>query len=215
MASRTIVVGDLHGCYDELMDLLNQVAFGADDRVVCVGDLVTKGPKSREVLDLFMSDQRFSSVMGNHDLALRRKWNGEKIKLKESQKPTHKALKKDKQHYVRYLNSLPFLIDLGSHLVVHAGLRPGVELHSQTTEDLTELRSLGKDRASRSGPPWYDEYDGDKVVLFGHWPAPEPRVGKKAIGLDTGCVYGHRLSAFIIETGEFKSVPARETYDLS
>ena len=215
MASRTIVVGDLHGCYDELMDLLNQVAFGADDRVVCVGDLVTKGPKSREVLDLFMSDQRFSSVMGNHDLALRRKWNGEKIKLKESQKPTHKALKKDKQHYVPYLNSLPFLIDLGSHLVVHAGLRPGVELHSQTTEDMTELRSLGKDRASRNGPPWYDEYDGDKVVLFGHWPAPEPRVGKKAIGLDTGCVYGHRLSAFIIETGEFKSVPARETYDLT
>jgi serine/threonine protein phosphatase 1 len=215
MASRTIVVGDIHGCYDELMDLLNQVAFGADDRVVCVGDLVTKGPKSREVLDLFMTDQRFSSVMGNHDLALRRKWNGEKIKLKESQKPTHKALKKDKQHYVPYLNSLPFLIDLGSHLVVHAGLRPGVELHSQTTEDLTELRSLGKDRASRNGPPWYDEYDGDKVVLFGHWPAPEPRLGRKAIGLDTGCVYGRRLTAFIIETGEFKSVPARETYDLT
>ncbi|MEA2206879.1 MAG: hypothetical protein QOE77_3655 [Blastocatellia bacterium] len=215
MASRTIVVGDLHGCYDELMDLLNQVAFAADDRVVCVGDLVTKGPKSREVLDLFMTDQRFSSVMGNHDLALRRKWNGEKIKLKESQKPTHKALKKDKQHYVPYLNSLPFLIDLGSHLVVHAGLRPGVELHSQTTEDLTELRSLGKDRASRNGPPWYDEYDGDKVVLFGHWPAPEPRLGRKAIGLDTGCVYGRRLTAFIIETGEFKSVPARETYDLT
>jgi Calcineurin-like phosphoesterase len=215
MASRTIVVGDLHGCYDELMDLLTQVAFGADDRVVCVGDLVTKGPKSREVLDLFMTDQRFSSVMGNHDLALRRKWNGEKIKLKESQKPTHKALKKDKQHYVPYLNSLPFLIDLGSHLVVHAGLRPGVELHSQTTEDLTELRSLGKDRASRNGPPWYDEYDGDKVVLFGHWPAPEPRLGRKAIGLDTGCVYGRRLTAFIIETGEFKSVPARETYDLT
>jgi hypothetical protein len=215
MASRTIVVGDLHGCYDELMDLLNQVAFGADDRVVCVGDLVTKGPKSREVLDLFMTDQRFASVMGNHDLALRRKWNGEKIKLKESQKPTHKALKKDKRHYVPYLNSLPFLIDLGSHLVVHAGLRPGVELHSQTTEDLTELRSLGKDRASRNGPPWYDEYDGDKVVLFGHWPAPEPRLGRKAIGLDTGCVYGRRLTAFIIETGEFKSVPARETYDLT
>jgi hypothetical protein len=215
MAPRTIVVGDLHGCYDELMDLLNQIAFAADDRVVCVGDLVTKGPKSREVLDLFMTDQRFSSVMGNHDLALRRKWNGEKIKLKESQKPTHKALKKEKQRYVPYLNSLPFLIDLGSHLVVHAGLRPGVELHSQTTEDLTELRSLGKDRASRNGPPWYDEYNGDKVVLFGHWPAPEPRLGRKAIGLDTGCVYGHRLTAFIIESGEFKSVPARETYDLT
>ena len=47
MTSRTIVVGDLHGCYDELMELLESVSFTADDRVVCVGDLVTKGPKNR------------------------------------------------------------------------------------------------------------------------------------------------------------------------
>jgi hypothetical protein len=160
-----------------------------------------------------MDDPQFSAVIGNHDLALRRRWNGEKFKLKDSQKPTHKDLKKDKEHYLPYLNSLPFVIDLGSHLVVHAGLRPGVALHSQTTEDLTELRSLGKDRAARDGKPWYDEYDGEKVVLFGHWPAPEPRRGKKAIGLDTGCVYGKKLTAYIIETGEFKTVPARQTYD--
>ena len=71
MESRTIVVGDIHGCYDELMDLLDQVNFGPKDRVVSVGDLVTKGPKNREVLELFMTDARFSAVMGNHDLALR------------------------------------------------------------------------------------------------------------------------------------------------
>jgi len=50
-----------------------------------------------------------------------------------------------------------------------------VALHSQTTEDLTELRSLGSDRTARDGTPWYEVYDGEKVVLFGHWPAPEPR----------------------------------------
>src|SRR5678816_4025053 len=143
MGSRTIVVGDIHGCYDELEDLLAEVNFGPDDRLVSVGDLITKGPKNREVLDRFMDDPQFSAVIGNHDLALRRRWNGEKFKLKDSQKPTHKQLKKDKEHYLPYLNSLPFVIDLGSHLVVHAGLRPGVALHSQTTEDLTELRSLG------------------------------------------------------------------------
>src|SRR5688500_3723261 len=142
MASRTIVVGDLHGCYDELQDLLAKVGFTEDDRVISVGDLITKGPKNREVLELFMSDKRFTAVLGNHDLALRRRWNGEKFKLTGSQKPTHKEFKKDKQHYVAYLNSLPFSIDLGTHLVVHAGLRPGVALHSQTTEDMTELRSL-------------------------------------------------------------------------
>ncbi|HEV2827539.1 MAG TPA: metallophosphoesterase [Pyrinomonadaceae bacterium] len=215
MASRTIVVGDIHGCYDELQDLLTEVSFGDDDRLVSVGDLITKGPKNRQVLERFMTDAQFSAVIGNHDLALRRRWNGEKFKLKESQKPTHKELKKDKDQYLPYLNSLPFVIDLQTHLVVHAGIRPGVALHSQTTDDLTELRSLGKDRAARDGTPWYQEYDGEKVVLFGHWPAPEPRRGRKAIGLDTGCVYGNKLTAYIIETGEFKTVRARRTYDPS
>lgn len=213
MGARTIVVGDLHGCYDELLDLLDKVSFGSEDRLICVGDLITKGPKNREVLDRFMSDPQFAAVIGNHDLALRRRWNGEKFKLKPSQKPTHKELKKDKERYVPFLNQLPFTIDLGTHLVVHAGLRPGLELYSQTTEDMTELRSLGEDRASRKGPPWYDVYDGEKIVLFGHWPAAEPRRGKKAIGLDTGCVYGGQLTAYIVETGELTSVPARQAYD--
>jgi serine/threonine protein phosphatase 1 len=53
--SRTIVVGDIHGCYDELMELVEKVDLGKDDRVVSVGDLITKGPKSREVLELFMT----------------------------------------------------------------------------------------------------------------------------------------------------------------
>ena len=215
MTSRRIVVGDIHGCYDELMELLEKVNFGADDRVVAVGDLVTKGPKNREVLELFMTDARFSSVMGNHDLALRRKWNGEKVQLKASQKTTHKELKPNKLIYADFLNRMPFTIDLNTHLVVHAGLRPNVEMYSQTTEDMTLLRTLGKDRESHDGTPWYDVYDGDKVVLFGHWPAPEPRFGKKAIGLDTGCVYGYNLTAYIIETGEFVSVRARRAYDES
>lgn len=213
MESRTIVVGDIHGCYDELIDLLDQVNFGANDRLVSVGDLVTKGPKNREVLELFMSDARFSAVMGNHDLALRRRWHGEDVELKPSQKETHKELKADKDRFTPFLNSLPFTIDLGTHLVVHAGLRPNVELHSQTTGDLTRLRTLGPDRESEEGTPWYHVYDGEKIALFGHWPAPAPRRGKKAIGLDTGCVYGHQLTAYIIETGELKSVEARRPYD--
>ena len=108
MGTRTIVVGDIHGCYDELVDLLEEVKFGGNDRLISVGDLITKGPKNREVLDRFMSEPNFLAVIGNHDLALRRRWNGEKFKLKASQKPTNKELKKDKEHYVAYLNSLPF-----------------------------------------------------------------------------------------------------------
>ncbi|HKR11913.1 MAG TPA: metallophosphoesterase [Pyrinomonadaceae bacterium] len=210
---RTIVVGDIHGCFDELKDLLDKVGLGPDDRVVSVGDLITKGPKSREVLELFMTDARFTTVMGNHDLALRRKWYGEDVDLKPSQRETHRELKGEKDAYASYLNRLPFMIDLDTHLVVHAGLRPNVELHSQTTSDLTRLRTLGADRESDEGTPWYHVYYGEKTVLFGHWPAPEPRRGKKAIGLDTGCVYGYNLTAYIIETDEFVTVRAKRAYD--
>jgi serine/threonine protein phosphatase 1 len=215
MKSRTIVVGDIHGCYDELMALMEKVNLGEKDRVVSVGDLITKGPKSREVLELFMTDPRFTTVIGNHDLALRRKWNGEDIELKPAQKETHRELRGEKDAYASFFNRLPFIIDLDTHLVVHAGLRPNVELYSQTTGDMTRMRTLGPDRESEDGTPWYHVYYGDKVVLFGHWPSPEPRRGKKAIGLDTGCVYGYNLTAYIIEEDEFVNVTARTAYDKS
>jgi hypothetical protein len=215
MAGRRIVVGDLHGCYDELMELLEKIGIGDDDRVFCVGDLITKGPKSKEILELFMTDARFSTVIGNHDLALRRKWNGEDIELKAAQKEAHKELRAEKDAYATFFNRMPFTIDLDTHLVVHAGLRPNVELYSQTTGDLTRLRTLGPDRESEDGTPWYHVYHGEKIVLFGHWPSPEPRRGRKAIGLDTGCVYGYNLTAYIIESDEFVTVKAKRAYDPS
>lgn len=214
MSGRTIVVGDIHGCYDELVALLDKAALGASDRVVSVGDLIVKGVKNREVLDLFIEDERFSAVLGNHDRALRRYWCGDKITLKESQEKVRSELEIDRARYSEYLRRLPLMIDLGSHLVVHAGVRPRVALAEQTVEDLTELRTLGHDRTNREGVPWYDEYDDDKIVLFGHWPAPAPRLGPRAIGIDTGCVYGFQLTAYIIETGELLSVEARRAYEL-
>src|SRR5438552_3034426 len=188
---RTIVIGDIHGCYDELVSLLGKIDLRSEDRVVAVGDLVVKGNKNKEVLDLFSGDARFSSVIGNHDLALVRFWRGEAISLKNSQKQTCIELEANKPLYQSYLNSLPFLIDLGSYLIVHAGIRPGIPLSEQSQEDLTGLRTLGADRTSRNGLPWYDVYEGEKVVLFGHWRETQPRGGGRAIGVDTGCCDGN------------------------
>src|SRR5215467_13643937 len=112
MTGRRIVVGDIHGCYDELMELLEKIGIGDDDRVFSVGAVFTKEPKSKEVLELFMTDARFFTVIGNHDLALRRKWNGEDIELKQSQKDTHKELKGEKDAYASFYNRMPFTIDL-------------------------------------------------------------------------------------------------------
>ena len=213
--SRTFVVGDIHGCYEELLALVQSVGLKESDRLVSVGDLVTKGWKSREVLELFMRDARFSSVIGNHDRALLEYWKGEREKkqLKPSQKKCAKELKEGRERYAEFLDGLPGYIDLGTHVVVHAGLRPGVPLTEQSLDDLTALRTLGPDRESREGTPWYEVYDGERVALFGHWPAAAPRRGPRAIGLDTGCVYGYKLTAYVVETGEFHSVPAFRAYD--
>ena len=213
-ARRTIVVGDIHGCFDELAELLEKAAPGDEDRIVSVGDLITKGEKNREVLDLFISDARFSSVLGNHDLALLRYWRGETRTLKAAQRKAVADLEDDKERYFNYLASLPLMIDLGTHLVVHAGVRPGVPFDLQSPDDLTALRTLGVDRTSREGTPWYEVYRGEKTVLFGHWPANAPRRAPCAIGLDTGCVYGYDLTAYIVETDEFISVKARRAYSV-
>lgn len=211
--ARTIVIGDIHGCFDELISLLKKAEFGADDRVVAVGDLIVKGPANREVLDLFNGDRRFSSVIGNHDLAILNFWRGTIPQLKNSQHRTRLELEDERERYETYLASLPFMIDLGTHAVVHAGVRPGVSLRDQSLEDLTELRTMGSDRTSRKGTAWFEVYEGDKIILFGHWPSAKPRLGPRTIGLDTGCVYGNCLSGYILETDELIQVPARRVYD--
>lgn len=211
--TRTIVIGDLHGCHDELVALLESIALGARDRVVCVGDIIVKGEKNREVLDLFIRDARFSSVLGNHDRALLEFWKGERAVLKPSQEKCRAELEPGREKYLALLDSLPLSIDLGTHVVIHAGLRPGVALEKQSADDLTELRTLGPERTSREGQPWYEVYDGEKVALFGHWPMLPPRRGPRAIGLDTGCVYGYKLTAYVIEEDKFYSVEARRAYD--
>ena len=212
---RTIVIGDLHGCFDELTDLIELIGLRRHDRVVAVGDLIVKGPKNREVLDLFIQDKRFSAVIGNHDRKLRQHWRGEPTRLTKEQKATLAQLDVQRERYSDFLKSLPFTIDLGSHLVVHAGVRPGVPLRRQMMSDLTEIRTMGANPSSRRGVPWYTVYRGRKIVLFGHWPAKAPRIAARAIGLDTACVYGGRLTAFIVESNQFVSVPARRSYATS
>ena len=210
---RTIVIGDIHGCFDELSDLLRFVKLKKNDRVIAVGDLIAKGPKSRDVLDLFIDDPRFSSVVGNYDREIRHSLRGEPVKLTPSQQRALSQLESNRDRYAAYLQSLPYMIDLGSHLIVHAGVRPGVPLKRQMASDMTTLRTMGANPSSKRGVPWYKIYRGRKIILFGHWPSAKPRIAARAIGLDTGCVYGGHLTAYIIESKEIVSVPARRVYE--
>lgn len=216
MTKRTIIVGDIHGCYVELNDLLESVQLTASDRVIAVGDLIVKGTDSAAVLNRFIEDERFSSVVGNHDLGVLNHWRGHG-KVKKQQAACAEELSNDKRKFQTYLAALPKFIELEKYIIVHAGLRPGVKLENQTLQDCTELRTLGEDHTSREGLAWYEVYQEAKPVVFGHWAGTEVRrpqlKPEQATGIDTGCVYGNRLTAFIIESGELISIPARAMYE--
>lgn len=216
MTKRTIIVGDIHGCYHELNDLFDMIQLAADDRVIAVGDLIVKGTDSAAVLNRFIEDKRFSSVIGNHDLGVLNHWRGHG-KVKKQQAACADKLSRDKAKFESYLAALPKLIELENHIIVHAGFRPGVELENQSLQDCTELRTLGEDHTSREGTAWYEVYQGIKPVVFGHWAGTEVRrpqlKPQRATGIDTGCVYGNRLTAYIIESGELPSVPAHAIYE--
>ena len=211
--ARTIIVGDIHGCYSELLDLIEELRLKPEDRLVSVGDLVAKGPDSRRVLDFFRERSNSAAILGNHECVLLRQYRGEAVDLEPAHVKVMEELAADFAVYMDWVSELPCYINLGSHIVVHAGIRPGTRLEQQELQDLTELRTLdGPERGSRVGTPWFDRYQGDAVVIFGHWVFETPLVRKNALGIDTGCVYGGKLTAVVLPGERLASVPARKAY---
>ncbi len=207
--SRTVVIGDIHGCHEELLDLIDRIGPIDGDDLVSVGDLITKGPGSSAVIAFFRGKKNRRAVMGNHERVLLQKYLGREVKLD----PHHcQAIAEFGDRFaeqMEWVSALPPYIDLGDHLVVHAGVRPGRSLQEQSIEDLTEIRQV-PDKGKET--PWFEVYNGDKTVIFGHWVFAQPLVRKNSIGIDTGCVYGGRLTAYVLPEGRFVSVPARRAY---
>ncbi len=209
---RTIVIGDIHGCYSELVDLAYEIGVKRDDRIISVGDLVAKGPGNREVLEFFRHGHNREAILGNYEYLLLQHYQGEAVELEREHLQAISELDKDFDRYMKWVSHLPLYVELGDEIVVHAGVRPGLPLKKQTVEDLTQIRSLEGPPGSRKGTPWFEQYHGKKTVIFGHWVFDVPLIRENAIGIDTGCVYGGRLTAVILPGREIVSVPAREAY---
>jgi hypothetical protein len=198
---RTVIVGDVHGCRAELDALLERVAFGAGDRLVMVGDLVVRGPDPAGVIDLLAS-LGARSVRGNHEDRLLRCRAGS-APVNEAQRAAIAALR---DHHWAFLEALPLWLDLPDHdlRVVHAGLVPGVPIERQAPRSLMYMRCLspaGEPVEKRGNALWGARYDGPPHVVFGHNAQAEPQLHRDATGLDTGCVYGGRLTAMVLPAG--------------
>lgn len=213
---RLIFIGDIHGCYEELVELLGRIAPTAKDIVVSCGDIVRKGPEVERCLDLWR-DRGYLSVLGNNEVkllgygALRRLF----------------SIRED---LLEYIATWPACIDFSKERVtaVHGGVLPETKVDRESIEEQRDVvyrlryvrktngswRMVPKDEEQTGDKLWAEVWRGNRTILYGHTPLKQARFDKNAIGLDTGCVYGGMLSAAVLEDGEWRivSVAAKRQY---
>ncbi|HXJ22558.1 MAG TPA: metallophosphoesterase [Polyangia bacterium] len=212
---RTIIIGDVHGCLDELLTLVRRARRDPEDRIVLVGDLVAKGPDSAGVV-AWARESRVDAVLGNHDAHALKAAHGD-----PHVRPTHRAVAETlSPDDVAWLDDRPLWLRLGEiggrqHLVVHGGFVPGVPLDDQERDVVLNLRSItadGRPSKKLDGTPWGALWRGPEQVTYGHDAVRGLQRHPLATGLDTGCVYGHELTALILPEGDLISVPAARVY---
>lgn len=214
---RTIIVGDVHGCRWELEALLDRLAFASGDRLVFVGDLVARGPDSLGVLDIARRSGAIV-VRGNHEQKLL-DWRNARSSWIHGSAPAKAPIGRMHRDVARALRPVdwtlletsPFYIDLAEHgaRIVHAGVVPGLPIEAQSPETLTRIRTVRLEARAVRGKQgtsvnvlWGTAYAGPPQVIFGHNAAPGLQLHAWATGLDTGCVYGGKLTAMVLANGQ-------------
>jgi protein phosphatase len=232
------IIGDIHGCFDELVELMAQLGYSVietdgayavssarDRKLVFVGDLVDRGPGTVQVLRLISSivqaGQAFC-VPGNHDIKLVRALRGKDVKRTHGLAETLEQLALESEGFrlevARFLDSLVshYVFDDGKLVVAHAGLKES--MHGRGSGTVREFALFGETTGETDefGLPvrysWAADYRGKALVVYGHTPVPEPLFLNNTVNLDTGCVFGGRLTALRYPEREIVSVKAHRTY---
>ena len=234
------IIGDIHGCFDELVELLAELGYEISTqpdgdtvvtsprgrKAIFVGDFVDRGPKVAEVLRLVMDMQKTGAALcvpGNHDIKLVRALRGNQNMnpthgLAESLSQLEKTSTAFKTHVAKFLDGLVshYVLDNGKLVVAHAGMK--AELQGRASGRVREFALYGETTGETDafGLPiridWADEYRGTAMVVYGHTPVAEPQWVNRTINIDTGCVFGGKLTALRYPEKELVSVPAHGTY---
>jgi diadenosine tetraphosphatase ApaH/serine/threonine PP2A family protein phosphatase len=213
---RTIVIGDLHGCYDETVELLDRLAVTESDRVVFAGDLVDRGPRRKECVELAMKHE---SILGNHE----EKHLRQRRRPVEALIPDHAETRRvlDDAHF-EWIAKRPLWVRVpeANAVVVHAGVLPGLPVEEQDPHTLLhaqcvrppERKSYWPSKAPPGWTFWTNHWKGPERVIFGHTVLDRALVSEFAVGIDTGCVHGRELTAVVLPEWRLVSVPARKAY---
>lgn len=217
MNGRIIAIGDIHGCHQEFSELLTRLELTPDDQLILLGDLVNRGPDSRRVIDL-ARQHRALSLLGNHELRLLNfRRTRDPSFLKEADALTHAILRPEDW---AYLEAMPLTHEIPNlnTVFVHGGFLPSEPWSSQPANIVTRIQvidPLGKPRKRADCPTgqlWADRWSGPPFVVYGHTPRPEIYKLKWSVGIDTACVMGGHLTAYILPEKRFIQVKARRRY---
>ena len=228
------IIGDVHGCYHELLALLTRLGYEQTDagmtpppgrKAIFLGDLVDRGPDSVAVLKLVMQMVRDGSALcvpGNHDEKLLRKLNGRNVKVAHGLAETLTQFEKQTAEFQRdvrdFLDSLigHYVLDEGRLVVAHAGMKQ--EYIGRSSRRVREFALYGETTGEMDdlGLPvrmnWAAEYRGEAHIVYGHTPVAQPDWLNRTINIDTGCVFGHALTALRWPEKEMISVAAEQAY---
>lgn len=197
----------------------------ANRKAVFLGDLVDRGPDSPSVLRLVMSMVNAGTaycVPGNHDMKLHKYLSGKDVQLKHGLALTVEQLKKENSHFINQVKDFlyglvsHYVFDNGKLVVAHAGLKE--EMHGRGSGAVRSFCMFGETTGETDefGLPvrfnWAGEYRGKAMVVYGHTPVPEAQWFNRTIDIDTGCVFGGKLSALRYPEGELISVDAAQVY---
>jgi protein phosphatase len=229
------IIGDVHGCYDELVTLLHQLGYVQGEcgafqpppgrKAIFLGDLVDRGPKVPDVLKLVMAMVAAGSALcvpGNHDIKLMRKLQGRDVQITHGLAESLLQLETEPPEFriavADFIDKLVshYVLAGGNLVVAHAGMKEAYQgrgsgrvrefaLYGETTGETDEF-----------GLPtrfnWAAEYRGKAEVVYGHTPVPQADWLNRTINIDTGCVFGGALTALRYPERELVSVPALRMY---
>lgn len=206
---KIIVVGDIHGCFDEFIELLDNCNYRPGDVVVATGDLVDRGPKCRETLEWFRNTPNAYSVHGNHDNKFMRYCKGNPVTTSEGLDTTVKQCQYlSFSQWAAWLQFLPLIIRLPDvnnkpMYVVHAGVDGRIPINSQRPETCMYARYLDVDNFfDKNGIRWWETLDGTYTVVSGHIITKVARPCGSVYCLDGGAFQGGVLRALVMNEGE-------------
>ncbi len=209
--SRKIIIGDLHGTFDCLQELLLKVNYKVGDVIIFTGDLTDRGPQVKECLDFARTNPNTYTILSNHEAKLIRYLRGNKVNTDMMQETLMQCDGYFDASFKVWLESLPYIIKFDENkYVVHAGINPSYPIDKQNEHDVLYIRHFNKERNSmhdHSAPAWYT-YDnvGLEKIYFGHQPMPDTHVAGRHIALDGGAVFGQILRAAVIEIDGSESI---------